>query len=144
MDQLRYLVRGGLVALSRGRSPWDDPAEYARQFALERNAVRLAEEFARAGFSSVIEGLGDDCRPHTPWIKRSFAGLPVRALALVCSEDALHARLRERGWDARLLVMADEELAWYLHNARFFEQVIDTTGTSPDEAAARMLRALWP
>ena len=50
VDALRYMVRGGLVAYSRGTPPWEQPEEYKRQRRLGvENAVRLARGFAAAG-----------------------------------------------------------------------------------------------
>ncbi len=140
MDDLRYMVRGGLVAYSRGRSPLEDPREYERQFALaERNAVALCHEFARDGFSSVVEGLGDACRPGSDWIRASFPTLPVRVAALVCDEATLRARCAERDWPRELDRMAQDEARWYRENAERFECVLDTSSLRPDEAARLLL-----
>ena len=70
VDELRYKVAGGLVALSAGKHPDEDPEEYARQSALgDRNAVALCHGFGEDGFSSVVEGLDDDRQPGTGWIE---------------------------------------------------------------------------
>ncbi len=66
VDTLRYMIVGGLVAGSGGTPPSQAPVEYQRQCWLGvANAVRLAQGFAVEGFSSVIEGLENDCRPGT-------------------------------------------------------------------------------
>lgn len=143
VDDLRYMVRGGLVAYRRGRSPVEHPREYARQFALaERNAVALCHEFARDGFSTVVEGLGDACRPDTAWIRASFPSLPVRVAALVCDEDTLRARCAERDWPRELDRMALDEARWYQANGERFECVLDTSSLAPDEAARVLLERL--
>src|SRR5271166_800881 len=73
VDTLRYMIVGGLVASSGRTPPSQAPEEYRRQCWLGvANAVRLAQGFATEGFSSVIEGLENDCRPGTGWIERTF------------------------------------------------------------------------
>jgi chloramphenicol 3-O-phosphotransferase len=143
VDDLRYMVRGGLVAFSRGRSPVQHASEYERQFALAaRNAVALCHEFARDGFSTVVEGLGDECRPDTDWIRASFPSLPVRVAALVCDEATLRARCAERDWPRELDRMAHEEARWYRENCERFECVLDTSSLRADEAARILLERL--
>lgn len=143
VDTLRYMVRGGLVAYSRGRSPLEHPREYEHQFALAaRNAVVLCRELARDGFSAVVEGLGDECRPDTEWIATSFPTLPARAVALVCDDATLRSRCAERDWPRHLDRRALEEARWYRENSARFECVVDTSAIAPDEAARLLLDRL--
>ncbi len=144
VDELRYMIFGGLVAWSRGASPLEYPDEYARQCALgERNAVALCRLFAEQGFSSVIEGLGDRCRPDTSWIRESFDSLPVRTAAVVCDSEVLSARLVRRGWKQPADVGAAlDQSEWYRRNAERFDYLLDTTSTDPDLAARRLREAL--
>jgi hypothetical protein len=104
VDLLRYMVRSGLVAWSRGASPVDEPEEYARQCELGyRNAVTLCREFNAAGFSTVVEGLGDPCLPETGWIEREFGEARAVSVALYCRRDELQRRLAQReGWPRTL------------------------------------------
>jgi energy-coupling factor transporter ATP-binding protein EcfA2 len=136
VDTLRYMVVGGLVAHSGGMSPDLAPEEYVRQCWLGvANAVRLAEGFAAAGFSSVIESLEDECRPGTGWIERRFPGIEVCSVALICSEAELSERWRQRGWSSELSPGAMAELRWYRENGSLFAGVVDTTGHSAEENA---------
>jgi hypothetical protein len=90
MDALRYMIGGGLVACSGGTPPGQAPEEYKRQCWLGvANAVRLAKGFAAEGFSSVIEGLENDCHPGTGWIERTFPGYSVCSMAPVCAKAEL-------------------------------------------------------
>jgi energy-coupling factor transporter ATP-binding protein EcfA2 len=136
VDMLRYMVVGGLVAHSGGMPPDQAPDEYRRQCWLGVvNAVRLAEGFAAAGFSSVIEGLEDECRPGTGWIERTFPGIEVCSVALICSEAELSERWRQRGWGRELSPVAMGGLRWYRENGSLFAGVVDTTGHSGEEDA---------
>lgn len=134
VDTLRYMIVGGLVAGSGGTPPSQAPEEYRRQCWLGvANAVRLAQGFATEGFSSVIEGLENDCRPGTGWIERTFPGYSVCSVALVCAETVLSERWRQRGWDSHLSPEVAEELRWYRENSALFACVLDTTRRSLEE-----------
>jgi len=136
VDALRYMIVGGLVASSGGTPPSQAPEEYQRQCWLGvANAVRLAHGFAAGGFSSVIEGLENDCRPGTGWAERGFPGYLVCSVAVVCAEEVLSERWRQRGWDSELSPGVLEELRWYRENSSLFECVVDTTVNSPEENA---------
>jgi chloramphenicol 3-O-phosphotransferase len=136
VDALRYMIVGGLVAGSGGTPPSQAPEEYRRQCWLGvANAVRLAHGFAAEGFSSVIEGLEDDCRPGMGWAERSLPGYSVCSVAVVCAEDVLSERRRQRGWDSKLPAGVLEELRWYRENSSLFDCVVDTTVNSPEENA---------
>jgi energy-coupling factor transporter ATP-binding protein EcfA2 len=133
VDTLHYMVVGGLVAHSGGTPPDQAPEEYRRQCWLAvANAVRLAEGFATEGFSSVIEGLENDCRPGTGWIERTFPGYSVCSVAVVCAEAVLSERWRQRGWDSRLSPEVLHELLWYRANSSLFACLVDTTEHSPE------------
>jgi hypothetical protein len=99
------------------------------------NAVRLAEGFAAEGFSSVIEGLEDDCRPGTGWIEQTFPGYSVCSVAVVCSEAVLAERWQQRGWGRHLSQSAKAELRWYVENRSYFACLVDTTERSAEESA---------
>lgn len=144
VDELRYMIVGGLVAWSRGASPLKHPAEYSQQCALgERNAVALCHHFAGDGFSSVVEGLGEECRPDTSWILDHFESLPVRTAALVCEDEVLSERLSDRGWNGDgFLRAAVDESEWYRKNRALFDCLLDTTATDPASAARRLCEAL--
>ena len=144
VDALRYLVRGGLVAWSRGASPAEEPAEYARQCELGyRNAAVLCRQFAAEGFSTVIEGLGDGCHPGSGWAERELRGLRVWSAALVCSSGELARRLAARpAWPDAPRAAAQKELAWYLANTARFDCAVDTSHTSPRAAASAILESL--
>ena len=146
MDELLNMVVRGLVGWSRGASPLEHPAEYSRQCVLgQRNAVALCREFAKDGFNSVVEGLGDECRPDTSWIRDSFESLRVRTAALVCDDEVLSARLVSRGWkhDGFLRAAIDHS-EWCRKNAELFDCLLDTTSTDPAAAARRLCEVLAP
>jgi predicted kinase len=141
VDALRYLVVGGLVACSAGRRPMDDPEGYREQCWMGVDqAVRLAHGFAARGFSSVIEGLEDECLTDRDWVPRAFPGLGTRTVLLSCDRAVLAQRWSERGWTSTL--SAD-----FVERARTLrglcDDSIDTThGTSDDNASglSRQLR----
>ncbi len=144
IDELRYMIVGGLVAYSGGAKPWEHPDEYRQQCSLGlANAVRLAHGFAKAGFSSVIDGLDEECLPETGWARTQFSDLQIRNVALVC-EPALSQRWKERGWpDDAFRERRLEELAWVRANRALFDCVFDTTRTEPVEAAASIAAQLF-
>lgn len=138
VDELRYMVQGGLIAASGGRPPGEDVVGYARQCRLAvENAVRLANGFASAGFSSVIEGLDDEDRPPSEWLPRVIPG-PIANVALVCGEAALTGRLCERGWRAAIGHTLEVD-CWYRDHAGDFDGVINTGDCPPDVCADRIL-----
>ena len=131
-----YKVVGGLVAYSDGLHPRNDPEGYRQQcWMAVDNAVRLAEGFAHHGFSSVIEGLEEDCRPGTGWSDKALANLPSHSVALVCSEVVLKNRWEVREQESAVPVTILDSLIWYQQNVGLFDTVVDTSSTSPDEAA---------
>ena len=136
VDALRYMIVGGLVADSGGISPSQAPQEYERQCWLGvENAIGLAERFAAEGFSSVIDGLEDDCRPGTGWIERSLPAHSVCSVALDCAEPVLSERWEERGWGSQLSPQVIEQLRWYRKNNSLFTCLVDTTIRAPEENA---------
>jgi hypothetical protein len=140
VDALRYMIVGSLVAHSGGMPPAQAPEEYQRQCWLGvTNAFRLAEGFAKAGFSSVIEGLEHECRPGTGWIERTFPGYSVSSVAVVCSAAVLSERWRRRGWGSHLSAEVAAELRWYRENGSLFSRLVDTTEHSPEESAEDLL-----
>jgi chloramphenicol 3-O-phosphotransferase len=143
VDVLRYMVVGGLVAYSGGTHPGQAPEEYLRQCWLGvGNAARLTQGFAAGGFSSVIEGLEDDCRPGSGWAARAFGGLPVFHVALYCGEEELARRWQARGWGDHLPQRALDELRWYREYQAAFDCAVDTTGSTPEESAQAIYRAI--
>ncbi len=144
VDALRYMVVGGLVALSRGTHPSEAPEEYVRQCALgAEQSARLALGFAASGFSSVIEGLPDAWRPPANAPQRFLPGLPVLQVALVCETDELMARIaRRRDWDGPPREWVERELAWYESHCNLFDMVIDTSQGDVDQLSASILSAL--
>ena len=137
VDALRYMIVGGLVASSGGTPPSQAPEEYRRQCWLAvANAVRLAEGFATEGFSSVIEGLENECRPGTGWIERTFPGYSVCSVAVVCAEAVLSERWRRRGWDNYLSPEVAAELSWYREKSSLSSHVCWIRRSTP-------LKTMW-
>ncbi len=137
VDELRYKVVGGLVAYSGGAKPKDAPEEYAAQCRLgEENTVLLARNYATHGFSSVIEGLGEDCRPGTGWAEAQFGELPVLHVLLMCDHETALARMIERGWKRDGLSKGfKRDQAWYQDNQEQFDITVSTDEHSVVEAA---------
>ena len=139
VDELRYMVQGGLVAMSGGRPPGDDPEEYMRQCRLAvRNAATLARGFARDGFSTVIEGLDDEDRPPESEVARALGDLRSVCAALVCHEAILSERLVERGIHASTVAHLVGLDRWYRDHAEAFDILVDTGEASPSDSANRI------
>ena len=136
---------GPPLVWSAGAGPLEHPEEYRRQCELGlSNAVLLARSFADAGFSSVLEGLEDECLPGSGWAARVLPNRKVYHVGLFCGESRLAERLQERGWrnDAPV-ASASTQTAWKRANASLFDAVIDTTDIPPDEAADQIARQLF-
>jgi chloramphenicol 3-O-phosphotransferase len=143
VDVLRYMVVGGLVAYSAGTPPWQAPQEYARQCRLGvENAVSLARNLARDSFSSVIEGLEDDCRPGSGWAQKALAGHRCLSVALVCDESTMTQRRRQRGAGDDLPPALLTEIRWYRENAALFDCTVDTSDGDAGGAAAAVMAPL--
>ena len=138
VDELRYKVVGGLVAYSDGVNPKEAPEEYAAQCWMGvENAVALARNFAAHGFSSVIEGLEDGCRPETGWSESQFDSMSVFHVALICDESTMLKRVTERGWGDGVSLSAGfkRDHAWYHSHQDMFDYTVRTDENSPDKAA---------
>lgn len=136
VDALRYMVVGGLVAYSAGLHPSKAPGAYRQQCWMGvDNAVRLAHGFATYGFSSVIEGLEDACRPGTGWAARAFGLQPVCTVALLCDEAVVLQRWQSRGGGDQLPQQVQEDLRWYQCHQALFDCVVDTASHSPEHSA---------
>ena len=69
------------------------------------------------------------------WAERSFPGHSVCSVAVVCAEEVMSERWRQRGWDSELSPRVLEELRWYRENGSLFQCVVDTSVNSPEENA---------
>ena len=127
----RRRPRGG----DAGTSPDEAPEEYRRQCWLSvANAVRLAHGFATEGFSTVIEGLEDECRPGTGWIERTFPRWPVITVAVVCAERGPVERWRrERGWGDQLSDAPRQRCVGIERTSHCLRVAVDTTDRVPEE-----------
>ena len=136
VDELRYMVQGGLVAASGGRPPGEDVEEYARQGRLAvRNGNTLALGVAREGFSSVIEGLDDEDRPPEGEAARVLGEHRIVYAALVCREATLTARLVERGLHASIVAHLVDLDRWCRDHADAFDILVDTGEDTPQACA---------
>jgi len=99
------------------------------------NALRLAHGFAAYGFSSVIEGLEDECRPGTGWAEQVFGTLRICTVALLCDEAILLQRWQARG-GGQLPQQVLDDLHWCQAHQALFDCVVDTTSTPPEQSAA--------
>lgn len=143
VDELRYKVIGGLVAYSAGTHPDKEPEEYRRQCWMGiENAICLAEGFAKHGFSIVVEGLENECRPPTDWIRTNLHQFRVLTVAVLCAKEILIQRSQERGWGDRIPQSTLDELQWYYNSRRHFDCVVDTTSASQSECAEAVYKRL--
>ena len=135
VDELRYKVVGGLVAYSRGLHPRDHPESYSEQCWMGvDNALRLAEGFASKGFSTVIEGLEDDCIPGSGWSHPTLARHRTLTVALIPDEAVVVERWKQRTGEETLPRRQCESLAWYRANEGVFD-LADSGSATPDQIA---------
>ena len=143
LDELLHMIVSGVVGYSASTKPWEEPEEYKRQCELGlRNAVLLANSFADAGFSSVLEGLEDHCLPGSDWARTRFPDRQVLSVAALCDDATFTERWRERGWPAAAQSRPLEQRAWYRDNAALFDAVVDTSDGGPAESARSVLGRL--
>lgn len=142
IDGLRYMIVGGLVAFSGGASPLDEPDEYERQCELGlANAVMLARSFLSGGFSVVLDGLSDQCRPPWGWTARTFPDHRTVDVLLTCTERELVRRGADRGWWTDTLPEGvATQLAHDRANGSQYTCAIDTTGRSASAVAEAIAR----
>jgi chloramphenicol 3-O-phosphotransferase len=138
VDQLRYMIVGGLVASSAGIQPAQAPEEYQRQCALGvEQAVLLARNFATHGFASIIEGLEDDCEPGYGWQERTFPDRLVVSILVSCTDEVLRRRWRERSWGDVPAGTLQRRYDLLAQPSRF-DHVVDTSHDSPETIAQRL------
>lgn len=136
-DDLRYQMRGGLVAWSRGTSPDREPAAYRTQCLVGVElALAMTRCYLARGITVLIEALEDECIPGGPWAEWAWAGLRPLHLLLWCEEPVLAARWRERGRD---LQPADlDHQRHLLAQAGAFDAVVDTGSAGATALAAAL------
>jgi len=143
VDALRYMVVGGLVAYSAGIHSTEAREEYERQCHLGvENAVRLAHGFASHGFSSVIEGLGDECLPGSGWSRQSFPTIRVCNVLVICDLQVLSKRWGQRGWGMEIPKAVRDSIQRFESARTQFDCVLDTSSGSPETNAERVWKEL--
>ena len=142
VDALRYMVVGGLVAYGGGQSPAKHPEEYKRQCWLAvEHAMMFARNFAANGFSSVIEGVEDECAPGSQW-HGNLRDLRVFNILMLCDNLVLQRRWQDRTGNSNLtkgIVTASE---FWRSVAKTFDLVLDSSSTCPELLADRAAKVL--
>ena len=139
VDVLYHMVVAGLVTYDGRLSPAQQSEEYRQQCRPSvENAVRLAHGFAEYGFSSVIDGLEDECRAGSDWAESNFPAFTVANVAVVCNEIELTRRWSGRGWGNGLPQVVRDSLEWYRDNASRFDIVVDATDDPAEVNASRV------
>jgi predicted kinase len=120
---------------------WTNQAEHRKLLAL---SARLAAGFLRSGFSPVIlvdTFSGDKIDGFLTEFHSQRPDSGVCIVVLHASEDVLRGRLlsREAGQfrDVGIATRINHE---FLRDARPFERVLETSGCSPENVAAEVLR----
>ena len=89
------------------------------------NALRLAEGFASKGFSTVIEGLEDDCNPGSGWTHPTLDRHRTLTVALIPDVAVVVERWKQRTGEETLPRRQRESLAWYRANEGVFDFVAE-------------------
>ena len=144
------MVRGGLIANSRGRSPSEDPKGYAIQERLgSENAVRLAKGFATRGFSSIIDAFDVGVRKVDAELLRNLRPLPVYKVRLTASPETIATRWVARGWGrgvprSRLMAAVTRQIRSYAKAQGEYDCTVDTSTLGPGRCVRTILAHLQP
>jgi len=154
IDDLRYMIKGGLVASRSKLRPYDYQKEYSRQCHLgNKNAFALARNFLLAGFIPIIAGLNggesaetfhllnnpNDLKwyPEPEILLNELPKIKTFQIILDVQSNILTERLRSKGHD-------DETIEFILNQRKIFlkavsigpiDYVIDTSENDPDTIA---------
>ncbi len=154
IDDLRYMIKGGLVASRSKLRPYAYQKEYSRQCHLgDKNAFALARNFLFAGFIPIIAGLNggksaetfhlvnnpNDLKwyPEPEILLNELPKIKIFQIILDAQLNVLTERLRNKGHD-------DETTEFILTQRKIFlkavsigpiDYIIDTSENDPDMIA---------
>ena len=161
IDDLRHLIKRGLVAPDSKLKPAEHPNEYYRQCILaDTNAFALVRNFLEAGFIPVITGLfgGESAKsfflikdqaqsewyPKPELLAKELPGIKTFQIILDATNDILIKRLKNKGHDEEAIEFILNERNSFLKsiNQRFVDLIIDTSKNTPHNLAKQIIDKL--
>jgi len=159
IDDLRYLIKGGLIASRSKLRPYHYQEEYFRQCRLgDKNAFALARNFLEEGFIPVIAGLngGESAEtfhllenpnevkwyPELEIIERELPGVKVHQIILDAPSEILIKRLKIKGHDTKTIkfILNQRELFFKAVSLGLIDYIIDTSKKPPDLIAEDIIK----
>lgn len=161
VDELRYMISGGLVGSISNVKPFDDPDEYLRQCRLaDKNAFALARNFLDAGFIPIIDGLngGESSEtyyfmnktkeirwyPHPNIFLREIPGIKVIQIVLDTPPNVLIERLKLKGNDKKIIdfILSQREIFFKAVSEDSVDYITDTSKNSPEIIAEQIIKEI--
>jgi hypothetical protein len=161
IDNLRYMIKGGLVASKSDLRPYDYQEEYFHQCRLgDKNAFALAKNFLEAGFIPIIAGLNggesaetfnllenpDDLKwyPKTEVIRNKLPHIKTFQIILDAVPKILTERLKIKGHDAEAIKFILNQRKIFLKAVSLgpIDYIIDTSNKNPDSTSDKIINDL--
>ena len=143
VDELRHTIAGALTPVCEEPFSSEQQDEYESQWAIaESNALLLADNFARNGYSSVIDGLPQRYTEILPESLTQSVRRSLMRVGLYCSQSTLIERRRQRGWIRNPTVADCRSLKWCQTAGTSLDCSIDTGTLSIDSAADVILASI--
>jgi len=159
VDELRYMISGGLVASKSNVKPFNNPNEYLRQCRLaDKNAFALTRNFLDAGFIPVIDGMngGESSEtyyfmkknsdiqwyPHPKVLAREIPGIKVIQIVLDAPPDVLSGRLKLKGHDNKTINFILSQRGIFLKAVTNgpIDYMTDTSKNNPNFIAKQIIK----
>lgn len=159
VDELRYLVKGGLVGSRSNIKPFDYPEEYLCQCRLaDKNAFALARNFLDAGFIPIIDGLNggessetyyflknpNEIRwyPHPDILSREMPGIKIIQIVLDAPPNVLTERLKLKRQDGETIdfILSQREIFLKAVSKGLVDYTTDTSKKSPEIIAEQIIK----
>ena len=159
IDDLRYLIKGGLIASRSKLRPYYYQEEYFRQCRLgDKNAFALARNFLEEGFIPVIAGLngGESAEtfhllenpnevkwyPEVEIIERELPGVKVHQIILDAPREILIERLKIKEHDNETIkfILNQRELFFKAVSLGLIDYIIDTSKKPPNLIAEDIIK----
>jgi len=159
VDELRYMISGGLVASRGNVKPYYNPKEYLRQCRLaDKNAFALVRNFLDAGFIPVIDGMngGESSEifyfkkkpsdilwyPHPDVLSREMPGIKVIQIVLDAPPGVLIERLKLKGHDNETIgfILSQREIFLNTLSDESIDCVADTSKRDPRFIAKQIIK----